>query len=101
MNLRGIVMGNTTFQNNSFILSEAPSVRSNCIICDKPVKHSLSETDQAVILEIGYEPKTIFFHPGGRCFEQVDRAYLHVCPQAETQTANSIRGANIGQLALL
>jgi hypothetical protein len=100
MGLKGTAMASTKALTESFILSEAPPVRSKCVLCGEAVKHSLTDTDQPVILKIEYEPNTIYFFNGGRCFEEIDRSYLHVCPQADASFANCFRNTVIGQPAV-
>lgn len=94
-------MATTLPTTESFVLSEAPSVKSSCVVCGLPIKHSLTETDQAVVLEIGYEPRTIIRYPGGRDFEEISRSYLHICPQTAASSADSFRGITLSQLAVL
>lgn len=93
-------MTNTKRTKQSFILSDAPAVSSSCVNCGAPIKHSLSDTDQPVVLEFNYKPRTIYFYSGGHCFEEIGRSYLHFCPSSVATERDGIGRAADRQLAL-
>lgn len=90
----------TEQQTNSFVLAEEPVISGVCTVCGASVKQTIDSDDKPINLSIGYRIRTIFFK-GGRTFEKVNSSFLHDCRETFPTQPDSLRGASLGEPALL
>lgn len=82
-------MNHTTNQAESFVWAESPLISSRCPKCAALVKHSIDDGNQPLFLSYPYRIRTIKIL-GGRCFEKVDRTFLHVCGASVAPSGNGV-----------